>query len=71
MCEPTEAAAVKINIKGLVRCYENVNAHVKLFASDQEWIHYVFLNDIGLGLWGLCLPPEVVLPLSDLLKLVE
>ena len=71
MGKPTEATAVEVYDQGLVRCYEDVKAHIELFTPNQEWVHNVFLDNVRLSLRCLCFPPEVVLPLGDLLQLVQ
>lgn len=71
MREPTKAIAVQVHSQGLVARDQNINSEIKLLAADQQRIQNVPLDNIRLSLRALWLPPELVLPLGDLLQLVE
>ena len=69
--EAREAAAVRVHAQRAVREHEHVDAEVELLAADQQRVHNVALDDVGLGSRRFWLPPQLILPLSDLLQFVE
>ena len=69
--EPAEARTIEVDSKGLVASNQNVNAHVKLLATNQQRIHDVPLHDIRLSLWTFRLPSKIVLPLSYLRQFIQ
>ena len=71
MGKSTEARTVQVHGQGLVACYQHVDPKIELLASNQKRVHDVFLDDIGLSLWAVRLPSEIVLPLRYLSKFVE
>ena len=71
MCESGESSPVKVSSEGSVAGHQAINTHVKLFATDEEGIDDVSLHNVGLSLRAFGLPPEIILPLGDLLKFIE
>lgn len=71
MCETCKSCAIQVRGQWCVASYKTVDSHIELLASNQEGVDDVSLHDIWLSLWALWLPPKVILPLCDLLQLVE
>lgn len=69
--ETCKACPVEVDRQRLVRCHKAIYAHIELLTPDQKWVHNVTLNNIRLRLWAFWLPSEIVLPLSNLCKLIE
>lgn len=71
MGESAEALSIQVNGQRLVARTQGIDSHVKLLASDEQGVHDVALDNVWLGLGTLWLPSELVLPLGDVLKLIE
>ena len=71
MGESTESFSVQVDGQGLVRNDKNVDSQVKLFASYQKRIHDVPRYNVWLSLRTIWLPPQLIFPLSDVLKFIE
>jgi len=66
-----EPRPVKVCRQRCIAGNQAVNTHVKLFTPNEEGIDNVSLDDVRLRLGAFGLPPEIILPLRDLLELVE
>jgi len=62
---------VKVCRQRCIAGHQAVNTHVKLFTPYEQGIDNVSLDDIRLSLGAFGLPPEIILPLRNLLELVE
>lgn len=71
MSETSEPRPVQVSRQRCIASDETVDAHIEFLATDQKRVDDVALDDVGFSLRALRFPPEVVLPLSDLLKFVE
>ena len=70
MCESSEAGPIEVDSQGLVACDKYVDSHIELLATDEKWIHDISLYNVRFCLRTLRFPSEIILPLSDLGKLV-
>lgn len=70
MSEPPETRPIEVDSQRLVSGYKHINTHVKLLATDQQWVHDIPLHNIRFGLRTFRLPPKVVLPLRNLSQFV-
>lgn len=71
MCKSGEASSIEVGSKWSVAGDEAINTHVKFLATNQEWIDDVALHNVGFSLRAFWFPPEIVLPLCNLLQFVE
>jgi hypothetical protein len=66
MSESTETRSIEVDSQRLISGYKDINTHVKLLATNKQWIHDIPLHNIRFSLRTFRLPPKIVFPLRDL-----
>jgi hypothetical protein len=67
--ESCEAGSVEVERHWAVACAQDVDPHVKLLPTDEQGVADVALGNIGLRLWVIWLPAQLIFPLRHLLQL--
>lgn len=71
MSETSETCSIQICCKRSVASNETIYSHIKLLSANKQGIYNVLLHDVGFSLWWFRFPSEIILPLCNLLQLIE
>ena len=66
-----EAFSVEVDGQWLVADHKYINSKIELFTANQKRVHHISLDDVWLCLRTFWLPSQLILPLGNVLQLVE